>query len=78
MKTLSISNVRNHLPDVIDDILRTNEPVIVTRYGKPVASISSYREDMNQENAYPLRGTPITVREDFDEPTPELWQALQP
>ena len=25
---------------------------------------------------YPLRGKPITIASDFDEPMPELWEAL--
>ncbi|MGD1953209.1 MAG: hypothetical protein ACFB14_26720 [Leptolyngbyaceae cyanobacterium] len=28
-------------------------------------------------SAYPLRGLPLTVSEDFDEPMPELWEALE-
>ncbi|MGG6270031.1 hypothetical protein ACQ4M3_32070 [Leptolyngbya sp. AN03gr2] len=26
--------------------------------------------------SYPLRGLPIVVAEDFDEPMPELWESL--
>ncbi|MBE9259413.1 MULTISPECIES: DUF2281 domain-containing protein [Aphanizomenonaceae] len=26
---------------------------------------------------YPLRGKPITIVSDFDEPMPELWEALE-
>jgi hypothetical protein len=26
---------------------------------------------------YPLRGKPITIASDFDEPMPELWEALE-
>jgi len=25
---------------------------------------------------YPLRGKPITIASDFDEPLPELWEAI--
>ena len=28
------------------------------------------------EKTYPLRGLPITISDDFDEPMPELWEAL--
>ncbi|MEM9274547.1 MAG: hypothetical protein AAGA80_16525 [Cyanobacteria bacterium P01_F01_bin.143] len=28
------------------------------------------------EKTYPLRGLPITISDDFDEPMPELWKAL--
>ncbi len=28
------------------------------------------------EKIYPLRGLPITISDDFDEPMQELWEAL--
>jgi hypothetical protein len=28
------------------------------------------------DKTYPLRGLPITISDDFDEPMPELWEAL--
>jgi hypothetical protein len=28
------------------------------------------------KKTYPLRGLPITISDDFDEPMPELWEAL--
>jgi hypothetical protein len=28
------------------------------------------------EKIYPLRGLPIIISDDFDEPMPELWEAL--
>ena len=76
MKTLSISDVRNRLPAVIDDVVQSNETVVVTRYGKPVASIVPFKGKRSRETRYPLRGHPITVADDFDRPTPELWRAV--
>ncbi|MGB2926085.1 MAG: hypothetical protein WBB82_12355 [Limnothrix sp.] len=31
---------------------------------------------VTSKKTYPLRGLPITISEDFDEPMPELWDAL--
>ncbi len=31
---------------------------------------------INSEKTYPLRGLPINISDDFDEPMPELWEAL--
>jgi hypothetical protein len=33
-------------------------------------------QQTNTTNNYPLRGQPITIASDFDEPMPELWEAL--
>jgi hypothetical protein len=30
----------------------------------------------SEQKQYPLRGLPLTIGEDFDEPMPELWDAL--
>ncbi len=76
MKTLNISDVRNHLPSVIDEMTDTNEPVVVERYGKPVARIIPFTADKRDPTRYPLRGQPCSIAPDFDEPTPELWDAL--
>jgi len=76
MKTLRVADVRNHLPAVIDEVVRSNEPIIVSRYGKPVVTIVPFTAGQTMETRYPLRGQKISVANDFDEPTPDLWQAL--
>ncbi len=76
MKKLSISDVRNNLPSVIEGVSQTKETVVVTRYGKPVASIIPFRDKKSQETPYPLRGQSITVADDFDEPISVEWNAL--
>jgi hypothetical protein len=32
--------------------------------------------EITLEKTYPLRDLPITISEDFDDPMPELWEAL--
>ncbi|MEN8446740.1 MAG: type II toxin-antitoxin system Phd/YefM family antitoxin [Cyanobacteria bacterium J06555_13] len=34
------------------------------------------RQPENLSDRHPLRGLPLTIVEDFDEPMPELWDAL--
>ncbi len=43
--------------------------------------LSSIQEDTitkaeETEKIYPLRGLPITISDDFDEPMTELWESL--
>jgi prevent-host-death family protein len=75
VKTISISTARNRLPTVIEEVLGTREEVVVTRYGTPLVAIMPCRA-MKSEDRYPLRGHPVTVTDDFDEPMPEVWNAL--
>lgn len=35
----------------------------------------TFQETKTTKN-YPLRGKPVTIASDFDEPMPELWEAL--
>ncbi len=76
MKTLSISEIRKHLPEVIDSVLASNEGVVITRHGQPVACVQPFQEKESGKDRYPLRETPIRIAKDFDDPIPDLWNAL--
>jgi prevent-host-death family protein len=76
VKTMSVSEVRNHLPEVVDKVKTSREEVVVTCHGKPMVRIVPY-QDKKKKNRYPLRGLPIRVSESFDEPMPELWDAMR-
>jgi len=76
MKTLNISEARNSLPSLVDAVVTTHAPVVLLRYGKPAAMLVPVQADDAKGNPYPLRKVPITVSDDFDAPTPGLWEAL--
>ena len=76
MKTLNISDVRNSLPSLIEEVVQSNQDVVVTRYGKPVVRIVPFRDEADQTSCYTLRDKPIKMADDFDEPMPELWNAV--
>jgi len=77
MKKVNISEVRNHLPSLLDEITLSNETIVVTRHGKPVAKILPFRRGESKRQRYPLRDLPIRVSEDFDKPAPELREAIR-
>lgn len=76
IKALNISEVRNRLPTLIEVIAQTREPVVVMRYGAPMAMIVPVARGETEQARYPLRGQPISVTDDFDDPMPDLWSAL--
>ena len=76
MKTINISDARNRLPSVLDEVIETHEVIVVTRYGTPMVSITPIQARATEQDRYPLRGRCITMADDFDEPLPELWNAL--
>lgn len=78
MRSLSISSARSKLPSLLDDVFINHETIIISRKGKPVAQLAPIPSDTYQDEVarFPLRGISISIAEDFDEPAPELWEAL--
>ena len=44
MKELNMSEVRENLADIVDEVKMKNESVIIEKYNKPQAAIVSYSE----------------------------------
>ena len=44
MKTVSTFDFRNKLSDYLEEIYKSDTPLIVSRFGKPVVKIVPYRE----------------------------------
>lgn len=56
--------------------IATQSEIVLTRDGLPIARIVPC-QPLSSERHYPLRGMPIVISDDFDEPMPELWEALE-
>jgi prevent-host-death family protein len=71
-------NLQDNNPEgqFIDEVAANQSEVIITRKGLPVARIVPYSISDTPNKNYPLRGMPIKISDDFDEPMPELWDAL--
>jgi prevent-host-death family protein len=76
VKTMSVSEIRNHLPTIVNEVKTSRETVVVTCHGKPMVRIIPYEDKTNKKSRYPLRGLPIKISKNFDEPIPELWDAI--
>lgn len=78
MRSFSVSAARRKLPSLLDDVFTNHETIIINRKGKPFAQLapipSTYR---NEATSYPLRCIPISIADNFDEPAPELWVAIE-
>jgi antitoxin (DNA-binding transcriptional repressor) of toxin-antitoxin stability system len=75
MQYLNILETDVSLNALINEVTSTQSEVVITRHGLPIAKISPC-QITPKTNHYPLRGTPITISDDFDESMPELWEAL--
>lgn len=76
-KSLNVSEARKEFPTLIDLVAVGRGQVIITRRGKPVARLVPYGKNVSREEVYPLRGLALRISDDFNEPMPELWDALR-
>jgi prevent-host-death family protein len=76
MKYLDVQETDSMLTSLLDEVTATQAEIVITRNGIPVARIVPCEKEQKTTQHYPLRGMPITIAEDFDEPMPELWEAL--
>ena len=80
MKRLSVSEARRLLPRILGDLRDTQDPVIITRRGKALGKLVPCTEEEvdGGKRPLPLRGLPLELAEDFDEPLDGDWEALAP
>jgi antitoxin (DNA-binding transcriptional repressor) of toxin-antitoxin stability system len=76
MHHLNILETDTSLNAIINEVTATQSQVVITRNGIPIATITPLQTE-SKANHYPLRGQPIKIASDFDEPMPELWEALE-
>ncbi len=74
MNEVSVSDLRGALPELLKKVETTHEPLTVTRHGKAVAKLVP--ADDGEKKMYALRGKPIFVSPDFDEPMEGLLDAV--
>jgi len=77
MKTFSITTFKSHALELINQIVKTQESVVVTKHGKPVVEVSPYTQKENK----PVPGKlSHFYKEEFDIISPfgeNIWNAAQ-
>ncbi len=76
MKYLDIADAQKDLLMLLDEIAVSREEVMITRDGIGVAKILPCEKTKPEVSKYSLRGLPIHIADDFDEPLTELWDAM--
>jgi len=74
MKTVPAGQFKAQCLALLDDVAKTCEPIIVTKYGKPVAQVMPCGGPDSSEN--PLKDS-IVFQDDIVSPLDEKWDALQ-
>jgi len=62
-KTLPISEVKTHLPELVSAVEARDEQVVVTRKGKPAAVLLSYNEYARLRETLDVLSDPAMMRQ---------------
>ena len=62
-RTLSISNVKTHLPQLVAGVAERSEEIVVTKNGKPAAILLSYEEYENLKETLEILSQPSLRRQ---------------
>lgn len=77
-RSVSVRELREQLGPLLEKVER-GEQLVVTRRGKPIARIvSEPAASAETISRYPLRGSVVSMSEDFDEPLGGLWEDVAP
>ena len=75
-KNVDIQKTNISLTNLVDEVKETGTENIINRNVVAVARDVPGHAQPNSKTNYPLRGMPIEIATDFDEPMPELWETL--
>jgi prevent-host-death family protein len=70
MKSYNISEARENFASILKDVEEAGESVVLTRYGKPVASIRPVEREIPGPGFLLDEGWSIKIAPDFDEIPP--------
>ena len=62
-RTLPISEVKTHLPELVDKVMARDEQIVVTRKGKPAVVILSYGEYGSLRETLDVLSDPAMMRQ---------------
>ncbi len=62
-RTLPISEVKTHLPEIVDKVMARDEQIVVTRKGKPAAVILSYGEYESLRETLDVLSDPVMMKQ---------------
>lgn len=78
MGTIAAGVFKARCLELMDEVARTGEPIVVTKYGRPVARLVPLDDRAPARALFGrARGTVVSVADDTFVPEPELWDALR-
>jgi prevent-host-death family protein len=76
MSTIPAGIFKAKCLEIMDEVERTKEEVIVTKYGRPVAKLVPVHGLPSKPLFGRAKGTLLAISDDAFDPEPEHWNAL--
>ncbi len=76
MNNVELKETDISLINLVDEVRKTGSELVISQDGIAIARLVPCQVESSSKTNYPLRGMPIEIADDFDEPMPELWECL--
>lgn len=77
MKTMGISQFRSHALKILDQVAKTQETIVITKRGKPLAKIIPYRNADTTHKPGKLSDTLVFEKDIISPLGGEMWDACK-
>ncbi len=77
MKTMGISKFKSHALKILDQISKTQEIIVITKRGKPLAQIAPYRNSDIYPKPGKLSDTLVFEKDIISPLGEEMWDACK-
>lgn len=77
MKTVSVTEFKAHCLELLNDVARTGEPVILTKHGRPTAMVVPPPAESGKKWRLGFFRDSAKVTGDIVAPVDEPWEALR-
>lgn len=74
MSTYSVSEFKKKCLSLFKNINKNREPILITKYGAPVAKVIPFEEEEDQKSDNPLMGS-VLYEGDLISPIEEGWDS---
>jgi prevent-host-death family protein len=77
MKTMGISKFKSHALKILDQVAKTQEIIVITKRGKPLAQIAPYRNSDINPRAGKLADSLVFEKDIVTPLGEEMWDACK-
>jgi prevent-host-death family protein len=77
VKTMAISEFKTYALKVLNDVAKSQETIVITKRGKPLAQVVPYRKSVVKPTPGKLAGVFVFEKDIITPLGEELWEASQ-